>query len=111
MKKIKIFSKFWIWSTKKILFIILLLYNSNRWLYISNEKNKDIFVDKRVDEPGKKRRRINKRESDIKKEDINERNQKINKDLLSLVILYLMKLMTLSIKIKKFMIIMKMKKI
>lgn len=46
------------------------------------KNNRTLFVVKKFGGSGKNRRSINKRESDIKKEDINERNKEINKDLI-----------------------------
>ena len=46
------------------------------------KNNQNLFVVKKFNEPGKNRRSINRSESDIKKEDINERNKEINKDLI-----------------------------
>ena len=46
------------------------------------KNNQNFFVVKKFNEPGKNSRNINRNESDIKKEDINERNKEINKDLI-----------------------------
>ena len=52
-------------------------------IYILQMKNnQNFFAIKKFNEPGKNRRSINRSESDIKKEDINERNKEINKDLI-----------------------------
>ena len=52
-------------------------------IYILHMKNnRTLFVVKKLGEPDKNKRTINKRESDIKKEDINERNKETNKDLI-----------------------------